>query len=312
MKRSNSRTKYMLGGFVVAAIVATTTACGSDDKTDTGSQSADTVHAVTHARGTTDVPTDPQRVVVLEPVQLDTSVALGVIPVGTAVLSETTGVPAYLGEKAAEIEMVGTVAAPNLEKIVALSPDLIIGTESRHGDLYEQLAAIAPTVYMATQTDPWQDNVQFVAEALNKTDQAGELLGDYTARCEEVASKHSTEGKTAQLIRPRDDVLTLYGPTSFAGSTLECAGLTIPARDWENSISVDLSPEFVSGANADLILVTSAKPADAGTMPKAVADNAGFFPNPHLVDMSYWITGVGPLGGLTVLDDLDRILGASN
>lgn len=148
----------------------------------------------------------------LEPVQLDTSVALGVIPVGTAVLSETTGVPAYLGEKAAEIEMVGTVAAPNLEKIVALSPDLIIGTESRHGDMYEQLAAIAPTVYMATQTDPWQDNVQFVAEALNKTDQAGELLGDYTARCEEVASKHSTEGKTAQLIRPRDDVLTLYGP----------------------------------------------------------------------------------------------------
>ncbi|GAA3167383.1 hypothetical protein GCM10020255_053770 [Rhodococcus baikonurensis] len=57
--------------------------------------------------------------------------------------------------------------------------------------------------------------------------------------------------------------------------------------------------------------MTSAKPADASTMPKAVADNAGLFPNPHLVDMSYWITGVGPLGGLTVLDDLDRILGAS-
>ncbi|MDZ7911581.1 MAG: iron-siderophore ABC transporter substrate-binding protein [Rhodococcus sp. (in: high G+C Gram-positive bacteria)] len=311
MKRSNSRTRYVLGGFVLAAIVATTTACGGDDLHDPGMQ-PDTVHAVTHARGTTDVPMDPQRVVVLEPVQLDTSVALGVIPVGTAVLSETAGVPAYLGEKAAEIEMVGTVAAPNLEKIVALSPDLIIGTESRHGDLYEQLAAIAPTVYMATQTDPWQDNVQFVAAALNKTDQAGELLGDYTARCEEVASKHSTEGKTAQLIRPRDDVLTLYGPTSFAGSTLECAGLTIPARDWENSISVDLSPEFVSGSSADLILVTSVNPADSGTMPKAVADNAGFFPNPHLVDMSYWITGVGPLGGLTVLGDLDRILGASN
>ncbi len=120
MKRSNSRTKYVLGGFVLAAIVATTTACGGDDLYDPGMQ-PDTVHAVTHARGTTDVPTDPQRVVVLEPVQLDTSVALGVIPVGTAVLSETTGVPAYLGEKAAEIEMVGTVAAPNLEKIVALN-----------------------------------------------------------------------------------------------------------------------------------------------------------------------------------------------
>ena len=49
MKRSNSRAKYVLGGFVLAAIVATTTACGSDDKTDTDSQSADTVHAAAAA-----------------------------------------------------------------------------------------------------------------------------------------------------------------------------------------------------------------------------------------------------------------------
>ncbi|MFD1815475.1 ABC transporter substrate-binding protein [Rhodococcus gannanensis] len=295
------------GRVLIGAIAATValSACGGGD--DDASAEASSTRTIAHAHGSTEVPDAPQRVVVLEPVQLDTSIALGVIPVGAAVLSEATGVPAYLGDEASSVATAGTVAAPNVEKIAALQPDLIIGTETRHADLYDQLAAIAPTVYMASQSDPWQDNVRFVADTLGKGSDAQGLLDDYTTRCDEVAAEHHTDGKTAQLIRPRDDVLTLYGPTSFAGSTLECAGFTIPPRDWENSISVDLSPELAGEAKADLVLVTSAKPDDPASVPGVVTDKA-LFPNMHVVDMSYWITGVGPLGGLTVLDDLDDIL----
>ncbi|MFC7446936.1 ABC transporter substrate-binding protein [Rhodococcus daqingensis] len=298
-----------VGRVLICALAATMAlaACGGGDG-EASDQSAP-VRTVAHAHGSTEVPDNPQRVVVLEPVHLDTSIALGVIPVGAAVLSEATGVPAYLGDRAESVALAGTVAAPNLEKIAALNPDLIIGTETRHKDLYDQLAALAPTVYMASQADPWQDNVRFVANALGKGSEAQTLLDDYTARCEEVATKHGTEGKTAQLIRPRDDTLTLYGPTSFAGSTLECAGLTIPPRDWQNSISVDVSPELAAEAKGDLVLVTSAKPEDPTSVPAVVTDRA-LFPNMHVVDMSYWITGVGPLGGMTVLDDLDDILAA--
>ncbi|MGW0041231.1 ABC transporter substrate-binding protein [Rhodococcus sp. NPDC003348] len=306
MRQDATRAGRVLIG-VLAATVALT-ACGSAD--DDSTDQATSVRTVAHAHGSTEVPADPQRVVVLEPVHLDTSIALGVIPVGAAVLSEATGVPAYLGDKASSVALTGTVAAPNVEKIAALKPDLILGTETRHADLYDQLAAIAPTVYMASQADPWQDNVRFVADALGKGSEAQTLLDGYTARCEEVATEHGTAGKAAQLIRPREDVLTLYGPTSFAGSTLECAGFTIPPRDWQNSISVDLSPELASEAKADLVLVTSAKPADPTSVPAVVTDRA-LFPNMHVVDMSYWITGVGPLGGMTVLADLDGILSAA-
>lgn len=309
MRQGAMRAGRLIAGAAAAALALT--ACSSDgDGNDAADQTA-AVRTVEHAHGTTEVPDDPQRVVVLEPVQLDTSIALGVVPVGAAVLSEATGVPAYLGEQGSSVALTGTVAAPNVEKIAALQPDLIIGTETRHADLYDQLAAIAPTVYMASQADPWQDNVHFVADALGKGSEAQSLLDDYTARCEEVAAEHGTEGKTAQLIRPRDDVLTLYGPTSFAGSTLECAGFTIPPRDWQNSISVDLSPELVGEARADLTLATSAKPDDLSTIPPVLTDPA-LFPNMHVVDMSYWITGVGPLGGMTVLDDLDSILTAED
>ncbi len=68
----------------------------------------------------------------LEPVQLDTAVALGTTPVGAAVASNVTGVPAYLGVGDA-VEPVGTVPEPDLEAIAALRPDLVLGTQTRHG-----------------------------------------------------------------------------------------------------------------------------------------------------------------------------------
>lgn len=292
----------------VAAVILA--ACGTGGAGPTGGD-ADASRTVAHARGETQVPASPQRVVVLEPVQLDTVVALGMRPVGAAVLNEAAGVPAYLGAESASIETVGTVSEPSLEAIAALRPDLVLGTESRHAALYEQLSAIAPTVFIADHADPWPDNVRSVGRALGAEAGAQALLDRYQARCAEVAQEHGTAGMTAQLIRPRDGLLTLYGPTSFAGSTLECAGFTTPARDWEQSISVDLSPELVLEAQADHVFVTAADPSADTAVPPAIATvGAAAFPQLHVVDQAFWITGVGPLGGMTVLDDIDRILSA--
>ncbi|HXH36518.1 MAG TPA: iron-siderophore ABC transporter substrate-binding protein [Plantibacter sp.] len=296
-----------VAAFSVAALALSACSGGSaPTASDAATGSADT-RVMEHAHGETTIPSAAERVVVLEPVQLDTTVAMGVIPVGAAVLNETAGVPAYLGADAAEIATVGTVAEPNVQLIAAARPDLIIGTESRHSALYDQLSEIAPTVFMATQTDPWRDNVRFVAEALGDPVGADDLLDAYDARCAEIAEEHDTAGKTAQLIRPRDGILTLYGPTSFAGSTLECAGFTTPDQPWED-ISLDLSPERVLEARADQVFVTTVDVDDASTMPASLTANAAAFPGPHLVDQSFWITGVGPLGGMAVLDDLDRLL----
>lgn len=246
--------------------------------------------------------------VVLEPVALDTTVALGLMPVGAAVLNETVGVPAYLGAKASTIETVGTVTEPSVEEIASLAPDLIIGTESRHSALYDQLSAVAPTVFLASQADPWQENVALVGDAVGRASEAAELLSDYEERCDEIASQLDVAGATAQLIRPRDGLLTLYGPESFAGSTLECVGFTTPERDWEDSISIDLSPEKVLESTADQVFVTTTDVNDDSTVPAAISSNAASFPQLHLVDQASWITGVGPLGGSVVLDDIEDIL----
>ncbi|MDJ0409871.1 iron-siderophore ABC transporter substrate-binding protein [Rhodococcus fascians] len=293
------------------AVAAGATACSSADTAD--GSAGEATRTVETVRGSIDVPDNPLRVVTLEPVELDTTVALGIVPVGTAVLSETAGVPPYLGTEAADIATVGTVAEPTIEDIAAAQPDLILGTETRHAQYYDQLSAIAPTVFIASQSDPWRDSVRFVGRVLGKEAKAEELLTAYEDRCAEIAEKHDTAGKTAQLIRPRSGELTLYGPSSFAGSTLECAGFTTPPRpEWADEISVDLSPELAAQAAADLIVVTADNPSDPGAIPSSITDNAATLPNPHAVDLSYWITGVGPMGGQTVLDDIDRILSDSN
>jgi iron complex transport system substrate-binding protein len=305
LTKSNAR--IMALALTIAALGVTASACSSTDAVSDSAGSA--TRSIETVRGTVDVPETPLRVVTLEPVELDTTVALGVVPVGTAVLSEASGVPSYLGTEAADIAMVGTVAEPTIEDIAALQPDLILGTETRHAEYYDQLTAIAPTVFMASQSDPWRENVRFVGRTLGKQDDAEKLLTAYDDRCAEIAEKYDTAGKTAQLIRPRAGELTLYGPSSFAGSTLECAGFTTPPRpEWADEISVDLSPELAAQAAADLIVVTASDPSDPAAIPASITANAAVLPNPHAVDLSYWITGVGPMGGQTVLDDIDRIL----
>lgn len=274
---------------------------------DVADDAAAAVHEVTHARGTTEVPTDVERVVTLEPLELDTAVAVGITPVGAAVAANVTTTPAYL--EADGVEPVGTVPEPDLEAIAALKPDLILGTEARHSALYEQLSAIAPTVFIETQADPWRDNALLIGEALNKEDEVADLLTSVDERCASLADEYSVDGQTAQLIRPRDETtLSLYGPVSFAGSLLECVGYTIPDQDWADGLQADISPENVLDAQADEVFVTTADVDDAGTIPAALTQNAPAFPQVTLVDTSYWVSGVGPKGAHAVLDDIEKHL----
>lgn len=297
---------------LVAAVLGAAVAlsgCSAQADAEPAATGAST-HEVTHARGTTAVPAAPERVVTLEPLELDTAVAVGITPVGAAVANTTTGVPAYLGVEG--VEPVGTVSEPDLEAIAALKPDLILGTESRHSGLYDQLSAIAPTVFIATQADPWRDNAELIGDALGRADDVKAAVTAVDTRCDEIEGAHDLAGKTAEMIRPRDETtLSLYGPVSFAGSLLECVGYTIPEHDWADGLQADISPENITSAAADAVFVTTSDVDDPSTMPAAITQNAASFPTVTLVDSSTWVAGVGPKGAQSVLDDIEDFLKSS-
>ncbi|WP_028497488.1 iron-siderophore ABC transporter substrate-binding protein [Microbacterium sp. 11MF] len=291
-------------GMIALALAGCTAATAPESA---GGSAAPGTRSLEHARGTADVPDQPERVVTLEPLELDTAVAIGITPVGAAVAGNVTELPSYLG--VSDVAPVGTVPEPDLEAIAALKPDLILGTESRHSELYEQLSAIAPTVFIASQADPWRENATLIGEALGREDEVAGLLTGVDDECARLKSEYALDGQTVQLIRPRDETtLSLYGPVSFAGSLLECVGFTIPDREWEDGLQADLSPENIASATADHVFVTAADVDDRSAIPAAVASA---FPDATLVDTSTWVSGVGPKGAEAVLGGIERYLSAN-
>lgn len=102
----------------IAALVVAA-ACGDSSNTDGDAKATRTV---THTMGTTEVPAEPKRVVVLDTGELDTAITLGVVPIGAVRAPVDDGLLDYLGDQTAEIKLVGAIAQPNLELIAGLKP----------------------------------------------------------------------------------------------------------------------------------------------------------------------------------------------
>ncbi|MEO1182906.1 MAG: iron-siderophore ABC transporter substrate-binding protein [Cyanobacteria bacterium J06636_28] len=148
---------------------------------------------VEHAMGRSQVPTKPQRVVVLDTAPLDAVLALGIKPVGTVVSGQ---LPDYLDNRVEGIEPVGKTAQPNLETVSKIKPDLILGSKISHEKLYGQLSQIAPTVLTegSGRENDWQKNLRLYARALDRPEQAEQLLQEYEQKVQQLK---------AILVRPQ-------------------------------------------------------------------------------------------------------------
>lgn len=112
----------------------------------------------------------PERVVVLDWNLLEAVIELGITPVGTA---EMDGYADWMVKPAIPAETVelGNRSEPNLEKIIALKPDIILVSE-RHVDIIPQLERIAPVLYYSNFAA--DDNDALVA--IEQLRQLGELF----------------------------------------------------------------------------------------------------------------------------------------
>ncbi|MEL6524138.1 MAG: ABC transporter substrate-binding protein [Chloroflexota bacterium] len=129
------------------------------------------------------IPENPQRIVTLDSQAFDLMLASGAIePVGAVGFLESIydrNFPYMVEGK--EITYVGFPA--DLELILSLEPDLILGNALRELEIYDQLSAIAPTIVSDRLPNVfWEDNMRFLGEALNLTEEVDALLAEYDAR----------------------------------------------------------------------------------------------------------------------------------
>ncbi|SOE04064.1 ABC transporter substrate-binding protein [Blastococcus haudaquaticus] len=295
------------------------TACGGAD--DGGSEPSATEDAafprtVEHAMGSTEIPERPERVVVLDTGELDTALSLGVTPVGAVTTAVSEDFLTYLADDAADVEVVGTIAEPNLEAIAALEPDLILSSRTRHEDIYEELAQIAPTVFADRVGAVWKENFLLDAEALGLEDEAEELLeayeSDAAALGEEIGDPAGTTVSTARFV---EGTIRVYTAESFIGTVMADIGLDhLQLPTDQVPTFAELSAEEVSQVDADIVLYSSYGAAgDSGEAavvagplwPRltAVTDGRAF-----AVEDDVFYTGIGLRAATLQLEELRELL----
>ncbi|WP_445395818.1 ABC transporter substrate-binding protein [Zobellella sp. An-6] len=264
-----------------------------------------------HAMGESCVPAQPRRVAVLDTGELDMALALGVTPIAATTPYQVGQFPAYLAPAVPPVSL-GVVQEPDLERLMQLQPDLILGSRLRHGRLYPLLSGMAPTVFSENVGAGWAENFLLFARALGREPQAERRLAAIDARCRRIAALHARKGyPTLSLVRSMQTHVRLYLRDSFVGSLLARCGLDRPAFQAGGGFARQLaSPRHIAALDGDIILLSEYAP-EKGSLIRRWRDSA-FWPllggRLYEVDDGYWMLGIGPLAAEKVLMDLERII----
>ena len=307
---------------VVAALLLS--GCGGGDKkaSAAGAGRGDGLpRTVALAMANPEITANPRRVVALDTSFVDATLALDTQVVGYTDYRTINGkLPDYLGDArtqyGSEAESVGTLAEPNLEKIAALKPDLIISAKVRHEKLYEQLSKIAPTIMSQTTGPTWKDNIRLEAKALGEEARADQEITAYETAAKTVGTAINAKAKnpTISVVRFVDGPTRLYQKASYSGIVLKDAGLARPKPQDVEGFALEISAERIKDADGDAIFVATFN--DDKGLSKKTADQfkanplwKPLVPRVHEVDDLTWMTAVGLQGGWIILGDLAKTFG---
>ncbi|KQX53185.1 MULTISPECIES: iron-siderophore ABC transporter substrate-binding protein [unclassified Streptomyces] len=265
---------------------------------------------LTHALGTTELKAAPKRVVVLDVGELDNVVSLGIKPVGYAPSEGDDGIPGYLAKDAGSPKSVGTINNLNLEAIANLQPDLILGSQLRAADKYDELSKIAPTVFSIRPGFTWKENYLLNAAALDKTAEAKAELAAYETKAKQLGADMGANKPTISMVRYLPGKIRLYAKASFIGTILEDTGLPRPKNQQIDELAAEISPEKIDEADADWIF--TGVYGDAKATKKDTAQANPLWKNLEAVKAGRakdvpdetWYLGLGVTAANSVLDDL--------
>ncbi len=188
-------------------------------------------HALDPLTGTK-VPGVAERPMTLSADTLGDTLALGVTPVRAALPGGR--LPDYLRSDAKGVEVVPPLTELDLAATEAADPDVILGTKEAHGDMYDDLTRIAPTVM--SEGHNWKLNLRLHGEALGRTNDAEKLLIDWDKRA----------AKVKKTIRDRKLVVSLPQPSGFAESILADLGIELGSEGVE-VVRIKPAPEWSGG-----------------------------------------------------------------
>ena len=146
---------------------------------------------------------------------------------------------------------IGHPGQPNLEKIIALKPDLILTSKYRVREAYPLLSQIVPTVVFNIDSNhQWKELTRLCGEVLGKQAETQKLATAYEAKLQKVKAQLSQTGQQPQvsIVSISPGLIRASGTETFAGSVLADVGISRPASQDQAQ-----GPQYISLESLDLL-----------------------------------------------------------
>lgn len=233
--------------------------CGKEDATKNG-----TTKTVTYEGQNYTVPANPQRIAVLSNSVLYLLDATG----GTAIARVNTN--DKLPEKLEALPALGQTANINMESLLGLRPDLVLGLDSQHSKYKDQLNS-NHIPYILINYDSVNDNIPLMTllgDITNHSDQAKQQIETYTKKVDTVkaAIKTINPAKVA-VLRATGKGVTAETNLAITAGMVKDLGMNnvvlTHLSDTTKDKTVPYSLETLTQDNPDIIfIVTMGKEED--------------------------------------------------
>lgn len=196
------------------------------------------------------LPETPKRIVVLDSTyNLGMALDLNLTVVG-APLTGLQDAALLARAEEMKIDNIGHASEPSVERVISLSPDLILADAVTHGQVYDLASRVAPTVMVDAQN--WKTYFRAIASATGTSERAGNLLERYEARVLEIRNRAPDLTVSVVRVAPHGLQIYLDGPEAYAPyAVLRDAGIKrtdyettggdefLKRPDWESLAALD-------------------------------------------------------------------------
>lgn len=258
-----------------------------------GQAPAYTAVKVEHELGTTVVESLPQRTVALDMNEVDFLDQLGVAVVGMP----KDFVPHFLARYRddANVLDLGAIVQPNLERVHAARPDLILIT-SLQASHYRELSRIAPTIQFdvdyrnsqAGHLDIVKGHLLTLGQIYDKSALARQKVAALEARVAEARQIIDGRPEGALVVLHNNGAFSAFGPRSRYGFIFEALGVRPASAEAETGLhGRPVSSEFIQTVNPDIVYVIDR----TAVMERRPVMTAGQMANPLLRQTRAWQNG---------------------
>lgn len=271
--------KVLLSSLIVFGIVIAATVVWFMMADADGAPSTATRQVVDATGESVTIPVHPQRVVFLNVSNLDLYDAAGG---RDAIVGKPTSdsMAPELAEALAAVPSVGIIHRPNLETILSLHPDLVVGINVPfHNQIRQTLAQNGIPLYI-NSLDSLEDSLrtlEFFGELTGHEQEAAQKAADIKNRTDAVmANAGGKESPRALILFSSPDSNNMATAASFSGDMLKrLHGINIADEAGSHEPFVPLSMEYVLRQDPQVIFIISMgqRPDEAERFRSSMADS---------------------------------------